>query len=114
MANDNIEAAVDAWCTDEAAATATYGDIKTWNTDGVTSMKGLMSPEFQNGDWCGDTCRPHMSTCNPEIGGWNTGAVTDMRQVEGALLSSSKAPPPLALLLYFRQRRRHGPIDERP
>jgi len=38
MTNDNIEAAVDAWCTDEAAATTTYGHISTWGTSGVTSM----------------------------------------------------------------------------
>ena len=82
MTNDNIEAAVDAWCTDEAAATATYGDVKTWNTEGVTSMKGLMSPKYQNGEYS-DNVRPHMSTCNPEIGDWDTGAVTDMRQVAG-------------------------------
>ena len=82
MTNDNLEAAADAWCTDEAAATATYGDIKTWNTDGVTSMYGLMSPHFQNREYS-NNARPHMSTCNPEIGGWNTGAVTDMRQVAG-------------------------------
>ena len=42
MTNANLETALDAWCTDEAAATATYGDVKTWNTEGVTSMKGLM------------------------------------------------------------------------
>ena len=85
MTNANLETAVDAWCTDEAAATATYGDIKTWNTEGVTSMKGLMSPYYQNGNYCGygNNCRPHMSTCNPEIGDWDTGAVTDMRQVAG-------------------------------
>ena len=82
MTNDNLETAVDAWCTDEAAATATYGHIKTWNTEGVTSMEGLMSPAYQNGDYCSN-CRPHMSTCNPEIGGWNTEAVTSMRQVAG-------------------------------
>ena len=78
MTNANLETAVDAWCTDEAAATATYGDVKTWNTEGVTSMKGLMSPIIQNGEFCYSYCRPHMSTCNPEIGGWNTEAVTDM------------------------------------
>ena len=78
MTDANLETAVDAWCTDEAAATATYGDIKTWNTEGVTSMYGLMSPDFQNGgNYCGN-CRPHMSTCNPEIGDWDTGAVTTM------------------------------------
>ena len=83
MTNANLETAVDAWCTDEAAATATYGDIKTWNTEGVTSMKGLMSPyQKTNGGWC-NNCRPQMCTCNPEIGGWNTGAVTSMRQVAG-------------------------------
>ena len=87
MTNANLETAVDAWCTDEAGATATYGDIKTWNTEGVTSMKGLMSPRHLYGNYCGwqNVCRPHMQTCNPEIGGWNTGAVTDMRQVAGPL-----------------------------
>ena len=80
MTNANLETAVDAWCTDEAAATATYGDIKTWNTEGVTSMAGLMSPYYQNGHYCGpgNVCRPHMSTCNPPIGDWDTGAVTTM------------------------------------
>ena len=82
MTNDNLETAMDAWCTDEAAATATYGDIKTWNTEGVTSMKGLMSPMYSNGNYCA-FCRSHMQTCNPDIGGWNTEAVTDMRQVAG-------------------------------
>ena len=86
MTNANLETAVDAWCTDEAAATATYGYIKTWNTEGVTSMAYLISPRFQNGNNCYSNCRPHMSTCNPEIGGWNTEAVTDMRQVAGPLL----------------------------
>ena len=79
MTNANLEAALDAWCTDEAAATATYGDIKTWNTEGVTSMKGLMSPRYQNGEYCGYCREPHMSTCNPEIGDWDTGAVTTMQ-----------------------------------
>ena len=87
MTNANLGTAVDAWCTDEAAATATYGDIKTWNTEGVTSMVGLMCPHYQNGVGCGSAsgygCRPHMATCNPDIGFWNTGAVTDMRQVAG-------------------------------
>ena len=68
MTNANLETAVNAWCTDEAAATATYGDIKTWNTEGVTSMKGLMSPSYQNGEYS-NNARPHISTCNPEIGG---------------------------------------------
>ena len=87
MTDANLETAVDAWCTDEAAATATYGDIKTWNTEGVTSMVGLMSPHYQNGDGAySHNVRPHMSTCNPEIGNWDTGAVTDMRQVAGPLL----------------------------
>ena len=39
MTNGNIWAAVDAWCTDEAAATTTYGHISTWGTSGVTSMR---------------------------------------------------------------------------
>ena len=39
MTNVNIEAAVDVWCTDEAAATTTYGHISTWDTSGVTSTR---------------------------------------------------------------------------
>ena len=39
--NDNIGTAVDAWCSDSSSAEATYGDISTWDTSGVTDMSNL-------------------------------------------------------------------------
>ena len=74
MTDETIEAAVDAWCSDEAAAREWYGDISTWNTSAVTDMKGLFSP------WHGSTRRPHMERCNPDVGGFNTSSVTTMER----------------------------------
>ena len=59
-----LQTAVDAWCTDEAAATATYGPVPTWDTSAVTDMSELF--------W-------GKAECNPPIGDWDTGAVTSMR-----------------------------------
>ena len=59
-----LQTAVDAWCTDEAAATATYGPVPTWDTSAVTDMSYLFNGKAE---------------CNPPIGDWDTGAVTSMR-----------------------------------
>ena len=55
--------AVNAWCSDEAGATATYGDIASWDTSLITDMSNLFKNKAQ---------------CNPPIGDWDTGAVTTM------------------------------------
>ena len=36
--NEELQDAVGEWCSDEAAAEATYGHISTWNTGKVTDM----------------------------------------------------------------------------
>ena len=59
-----LQTAANEWCTDEAAATATYGPIPTWDTSAVTDMSDLF--------W-------GKAECNPPIGDWDTGAVTSMR-----------------------------------
>ena len=77
MTDDTLEAAVDLWCTDEAAATEQYGHISFWNTSGVSSFKGLMSPSYTGGQNINNV-RPHMLTCNPPIEQWATDAVTSL------------------------------------
>ena len=57
--------AVDLWCSDEASALATYGDISTWDTSLVTDMSYLFDG----------------SSCNPDIGGWDTSSVTIMKRM---------------------------------
>ena len=68
----SLQSAVALWCDDEAAATATYGHISTWNTAGVNDMSRL----FARASWGG-----HCSSAqqfNADISGWQTGAVTMM------------------------------------
>ena len=77
MTDSTIEDAVDSWCTDEAGARETYGDISTWNTAAVTNAKGLLSPDYQKGSYSYNS-RSHMASCNPDIGSWDMSSVTDM------------------------------------
>ena len=64
---DRIYEARDAWLADSAAAEATYGHISTWDTSGVTLMRGL---------FC---ALSGYSGCNgPGIGAWDTSGVTNM------------------------------------
>ena len=72
-----LETALDLWCTDQAAAMAAYGLITTWVTSALTSMVGLYSPHYVNGAYSYNA-RPHLSTCNAEVGNFDTSAVTDM------------------------------------
>ena len=58
-----LKTAMDAWCSDEAGATTTYGLIEAWDTSLITDMSWLLSGKGQ---------------CNPPIGDWDTGAVTTM------------------------------------
>jgi surface protein len=55
------------WCAggdSQAAVTATYGNISSWDVSQVTDMDSL----FQS-----------QERCNPDISKWNTAAVTSMR-----------------------------------
>jgi len=70
-----LQTAVDLWCSDEAAALATYGHISNWDVSGITDMRCLFNayPIYCAGSTTG------KSTCNPDIGSWVTSAVTTMR-----------------------------------
>ena len=71
--------AIRMWCDNEFVGTASYGPITTWNTRGVTSMEGLMSPHYDtSGNYHGHEPAGSLSSCNPPIGGWDTSQVTDM------------------------------------
>ena len=58
-----LQGAVNLWCSDEASALSTYGDISTWDTSLVTDMSNMF---FLKG------------SCNPDIGGWDVSRVTNM------------------------------------
>ena len=58
-----LQTAVNAWCSDEAGATTTYGAVNSWDTSLITDMSSLLYNKAQ---------------CNPPIGDWDTGAVTTM------------------------------------
>ena len=58
-----LQTAVDAWCSNEAGATATYGPIESWDTSLITSLRRLLDSK---------------SACNPPIGDWDVSQVTDM------------------------------------
>ena len=40
---NSLDAAITAWIADEAAATATYGDINTWDVRAITDFSGLFN-----------------------------------------------------------------------
>ena len=73
-----LEAAVDALCKGEPHS---YGEISTWNMDGVTSLRGLMSPNYSGGSFC-QGCRMQMWSCNAQlsgIGNLDTSSVENMQ-----------------------------------
>ena len=65
--NEELQGAVGEWCSDEAAAVATYGHISTWNTGKVTDMSYLFAPS-ERGGHCGSG---YSNTFNANIGNWN-------------------------------------------
>ena len=67
--NEELQTAVGLYCSDQAAAEATYGDISTWNTGQVTSMRGLFGRY-----WDGSQYITHCSTYDTfdaDISGWD-------------------------------------------
>ena len=69
-----LQAAVDAWVADPAAAEATHGSISGWDTSRVDSMAFL----FQE-----------KSAFNEAIGGWDTSKMTNMEWFNPPNLSKS-------------------------
>ena len=68
-----LEAALEAWCDNPSAATATYGAMGTWDVSAVDDFEKLFSP---NG--YGDNYASCFSGLNEDIDSWNTGQVTNI------------------------------------
>jgi hypothetical protein len=66
LTDSNFQTACDAWVSDPSAATATYGDIKFWNTSAVTRMPQA----FLN-----------RASFNDDISRWDTSNVVSLFQV---------------------------------
>ena len=89
ITNSNIQTAVDAWISDSASATTTYGAINTWDTSAVTDMSNLFdgkttfNDDISNWDTSQVTTMYQMfqgaTAFNQNIGGWNVSQTTDMR-----------------------------------
>jgi len=70
-----LQDAVQAWCSDSAAATVTYGDINTWDVSLVTDMSYLL------GHYSSDSTPDSSSgqSFNSDISQWNVSSVTNMK-----------------------------------
>ena len=73
-----LEAALEAWCDNPDAATATYGAMGTWDVSAVDDFEKLFSP-----DGYGDNYTSCFSGLNEDIDSWNTGQVTNMKVRRG-------------------------------
>ena len=67
--NGELQGAVGEWCSDEAAAEATYGHISTWNTGKVTDMSYLFGRRYEGGQWV-SYCSTY-DTFDADISGWD-------------------------------------------
>jgi surface protein len=67
--NAELQTAVGAWCSDEASAEATYGDISTWVTSQVTDMSNLFSSHCST-----------VYTFNANVSRWNIENVVSLRE----------------------------------
>ena len=68
----SLQTAVTVWCSDLETSVATYGDISTWETSGVTDMSNLFN-QYSSPVHCSTA-----STFNGAIGAWDVSAVTTM------------------------------------
>jgi surface protein len=60
---EELQDAVDAWCSAPHTALSKFGDISEWDVSGINDMSQL----FKGKD-----------TCNPDLSKWDTGKVTNM------------------------------------
>ena len=70
----DLQTAADLWCSNETAALAAYGNISDWDVSRITNMKCLFSAYSV----CPGGSTTGKSTCNPDIGSWDTSSVTIM------------------------------------
>jgi len=64
--NGELKEAVNIWCNDKEKALERYGEINTWNTINITSMKKLFIDKIN---------------FNDSVLNWNTSNVTNMERV---------------------------------
>ena len=69
--NEELQTAVGLYCSDQAAAEATYGEIGTWNTGQVTSMANLFSRYDSNWNDVGGAYCSTYDTFDADISGWD-------------------------------------------
>ena len=83
----SLQAAIDLWCSDEAAAREVYGDISGWDVSAITDMQCLFAASSWSCESNGGGSTTGKDTCNPDISAWDTSAVTDMRGMFGSAAS---------------------------
>jgi surface protein len=71
LTDSNFQTACDAWVSDSSAATATYGDIKFWDTSAITDMTNAFNG-LRNAN---------AASFNDDISGWDTSSVSIMHSV---------------------------------
>ena len=69
--NGELQTAVGLYCSDQAAAEATYGVIGTWNTGQVTSMAYLFSRYDSDLNDVGGVYCSTYDTFDADISGWD-------------------------------------------
>ena len=83
-----LQIAVDLWCSDETAALAEYGNIADWDVGRITDMNCLFS-SYTHCPAPGGSATD-KSKCNPDIGSWDTSAVTTMSDMFSGASSFDK------------------------
>ena len=102
--DDDIHAAVNAWCADPKAAEIEYGHISRWDTRAVTDFSRLFQGKgYFNDDisqWnVGNVTNMrgmfyYASAFNQPLEQWNVGKVTDMWcMFDGSGMSNGNKPP---------------------
>ena len=69
--NEELQTAVGLYCSDQAAAEATYGEIGTWNTGQVASMAYLFSRYDSDFNDVGGAYCSTYDTFDADISGWD-------------------------------------------